>query len=489
MKRLLSDLLKSVNYKEILGNPEVQVNALESNSKKVKEGALFVAVKGTVNDGHQYINSALEAGAKVVFCEILPKEIDVEKATFVVVEDTTLVLGQLASLWYDEPSRKLKLVGVTGTNGKTTVATLLYRLFIKLGYNCGLLSTVGNYVQDKFYPTKLTTPDPLTINELLYEMVCSGCDYAFMEVSSHAIEQNRISGLSFAGGIFTNLTRDHLDYHGTVDNYIRAKKKFFDSLNVDAFALVNADDKNGTVMVQNSSAKHFTYSLNQMTDFKAMVLERHLEGTLVTFNDNELVLQFLGLFNVYNLLAVYGAACLLGQKTEDILPILSLLKPVEGRFEVIISKKGYIAVVDYAHTPDALVNVLETIRELLPEGGKLITIVGAGGNRDKGKRPIMAKEASKFSDQFILTSDNPRFEEPEDILKDMVEGVPVDKQSKMLQILDRAQAIKTGLMLAEKNDVVLIAGKGHETYQEIKGVRHHFDDREQVREFMNQEIV
>jgi UDP-N-acetylmuramoyl-L-alanyl-D-glutamate--2,6-diaminopimelate ligase len=407
--------------------------------------------------------------------------------TYIAVESTEDAVGKVATVFYGEPSLKLKLVGVTGTNGKTTIATLLYNMFRKFGHKCGLLSTVCNYIEGEAIPADHTTPDPIELNKLLHQMVEAGCEYAFMECSSHAIAQKRIGGLKFAGGLFTNLTRDHLDYHKTFENYRDAKKAFFDGLSKDAFAITNADDKNGAVMVQNCKAKVKTYSTRSMADFRARIIECHFEGMYLEIDGREVGVQFIGKFNVSNLLAVYGAAVMLGKKPEDILLVLSTLKSVAGRLEPIRSKDGITAVVDYAHTPDALENVLNAIHEVLDgKGGQVITVCGAGGNRDKGKRPLMAQEAVKQSDRVIITSDNPRFEEPQDIINDMLAGLDQKQMKKVVSIVDRKEAIKTACMLAQKGDVILIAGKGHEDYQEIKGVKHHFDDREVVREIFGQ---
>lgn len=467
---------------------DVEITNIQSDSRKVTAGSLFVAVRGTAVDGHDYIESALQKGAAAIVCETLPLLSDTCQTTlqkepvFIRVKDSAAALGKLASQWYGNPSEKLILVGVTGTNGKTTIATLLYELFRKLGHKAGLLSTVCNYIDGEPIPTDHTTPDPLTIHSLMARMVEAGCEYAFMEVSSHAIDQRRISGLSFDGGIFTNLTRDHLDYHKTVENYLKAKKKFFDDLPAGAFALTNLDDKSGLVMLQNTKARKLTYSLRALADFKGKILESHFEGTELLINNREVTVNFVGRFNAYNLLAVYGAAVTLGQDPESVLVVLSTLHSVSGRFQTLRSPLGYTAIVDYAHTPDALVNVLNAIHEVLDGKGRVITVVGCGGNRDKGKRPIMAKEASRLSDQLILTSDNPRMEEPEAIIQDMSAGLDVADREHTLCITDRTQAIKTAMLLAHKGDVVLVAGKGHEDYQEIKGVKHHFDDREKIRE-------
>ena len=476
----LIELLKNVEVLNTFGNTEVEITGVNIDSRRIEKGHLFVAIPGTQTDGHKYIPKAIELGATAILCEQMPEE-QVEGVTYIVVESTENIVGTVATNFFGDPSRKLKLVGVTGTNGKTTIATLLYNMFRKFGHKCGLLSTVCNYIEGEAIPADHTTPDPIELNRLLAQMVDAGCDYAFMECSSHAIAQKRIGGLKFAGGLFTNLTRDHLDYHKTVENYRDAKKAFFDGLDKDAFAITNADDKNGQYMVQNTKAQVKTYSIRSMADFKAKIIECHFEGMYLDINGKEVGVQFIGKFNVSNLLAVYGAAIMLGKKPEDILVILSTLKSVSGRLEPIHSPEGYTAIVDYAHTPDALENVLNTINEVLNGKGKVITVCGAGGNRDKGKRPIMAQTAAKLSDKVIITSDNPRFEEPQDIINDMLVGLDNKQMKKVVSIVDRKEAIRTACMMAEKGDVILIAGKGHEDYQEIKGVKHHFDDREIVR--------
>ena len=480
----LNELLKNVEVLNTQGDVDVEITGVNIDSRRIEAGHLFVAIPGTVTDGHKFIPKAIELGATAVLCEKLPEEQD-PKVTFVQVASTESCVGEVATQFYGDPSRKLKLVGVTGTNGKTTIATLLYNMFRKFGHKCGLLSTVCNYIEDEAIPADHTTPDPIELNRLLAQMVDAGCEYAFMECSSHAIAQKRIGGLKFAGGLFTNLTRDHLDYHKTFENYRDAKKAFFDGLEKDAFAITNADDKNGMVMVQNCKANIKTYSTRTMADFKAKIIECHFEGMYLDINGKEVGVQFIGKFNVSNLLAVYGAAVMLGKKPEDILLILSTLKSVNGRLEPIQSPEGYTAIVDYAHTPDALENVLNAIHEVLNGKGKVITVCGAGGNRDKGKRPIMAQEAVKQSDKVIITSDNPRFEEPQDIINDMLAGLDQKQMKKVVSIVDRREAIRTACMLAEKGDVILIAGKGHEDYQEIKGVKHHFDDKEVVKEIFN----
>ena len=460
---------------------ELDVTGIHADSRKIRPGYLFVAVKGIQSDGHDYIGKAIENGAKVVVCRTLPGERHPD-VRYIQVADSAEALGEIASLWNGEPSKKLQLVGVTGTNGKTTIATLLYMMFRKSGYKTGLLSTVCNYVNDKAVPATHTTPDAVELNDLLAQMVEAGCDYAFMEISSHSIVQKRIAGLQFKGGIFTNLTRDHLDYHPTFEDYRNAKKSFFDNLPADAFALTNKDDKNGLFMLQNTKALKQTYSALSLADFKGKIIETHLEGTVMSINNREVATQFAGKFNVYNLLAVYGAAVLLGLNPDDAPVLLSTLHPVAGRFQTFRSPEGCTAIVDYAHTPDALTNVLTTIHEVLAGRGRMITVVGCGGNRDRGKRPLMAKESARWSDRVILTSDNPRFEEPESIIDDMFAGLSEEDMKKTIKITDRREAIRTACLLAQTGDVVLIAGKGHEDYQEIKGVRYHFDDMEIVRE-------
>ena len=477
----LKELLKNVSPLHIVGDIEVDITGVNIDSRRIESGHLFVAIAGTQTDGHKYIPKAIELGAKAILCEHFP-EILTDGVTYVSVASTEDAVGKVATLFYGDPSSKLTLVGVTGTNGKTTIATLLYNMFRQFGHRCGLLSTVCNYIEGEAIPADHTTPDPIELNRLLAQMVDSGCEYAFMECSSHAIAQKRIGGLKFKGGIFTNLTRDHLDYHKTFENYRDAKKAFFDGLDKDAFAIINADDKNGSVMVQNCKAQVKTYSTRSMADFKARIIECHFEGMYLDIDGKEVGVQFIGKFNVSNLLAVYGAAVMLGKKAEDILVILSTLKSVNGRLEPIHSREGYTAIVDYAHTPDALENVLNAIHEVLNGKGKVITVCGAGGNRDKGKRPLMAQEAVKQSDKVIITSDNPRFEEPQDIINDMLAGLDAKQMKKVLSITDRREAIRTACMMADKGDVILIAGKGHEDYQEIKGVKHHFDDKEVVRE-------
>ena len=480
----LQHIIQGIEIIEINGSVTTDITSVHIDSRKVTEGGLFIATRGTQSDGHTFIQGAIKAGATAILCEEMPKEMNEKQVTFIRVSNTEKIAGKVATQFYGNPTSQLKLIGVTGTNGKTTIATLLYQMFRQMGYKVGLLSTVCNYINEKAIPATHTTPDPITLNSLLAQMVDEGCEYAFMEVSSHAIAQNRIAGLTFTGGIFTNLTRDHLDYHGTVENYLKAKKLFFDNLPKDAFAVTNLDDKNGLVMTQNTAAKVATYSQRNLCDFKGRILEHHLEGMIIDFNDKETAVQFVGKFNASNLLAVFATAVMLGQETDEVLRVMSMLKPVSGRFEAIRSPKGYTAIVDYAHTPDAIANVLGAIHEILNGNGEIITVVGAGGNRDKGKRPLMAKEAVKGSAKVIITSDNPRFEEPADIIQDMLQGLSDEEQEKVLTISDRREAIRTACMIAKSGDVILVAGKGHEDYQDIKGVKHHFDDREEVKKAM-----
>jgi UDP-N-acetylmuramoyl-L-alanyl-D-glutamate--2,6-diaminopimelate ligase len=478
---ILEELMQGVILQKTIGNTKKNITNIQFDSRKVEKGNIFVATRGTASDGHQYIPVAIEKGAVAIVCENIPDKTD-PNVVYLKVENSADALGKMASVWYEFPSSKLILVGVTGTNGKTTIATLLYQLFRKLGHKSGLLSTVCNYVDDVTVEATHTTPDALELNGLLAQMVDAGCEYAFMEVSSHSIDQRRIAGLEFDGGIFTNLTRDHIDYHLTFDNYLKAKKRFFDELSSNAFALTNADDKNGLVMLQNSKAKKYTYSLRTMADFKTHILEHGFEGMLLDINNHEVNVSFIGRFNASNLSAVYGAAVLLGLDELEVLRLISSLKSVSGRFETLHSPAGYTVIVDYAHTPDALNNVIETINQILQGNGRLISVVGCGGNRDKGKRPMMAHEAVNGSWKAILTSDNPRFEEPQDILNDMLAGLDEVEKAKSLTIVDRREAIRTACTLAQPGDVVLVAGKGHEDYQIIQGVKHHFDDKEIVRE-------
>lgn len=478
----LSELLKNVKPIAVHGDIDIDIKGVNIDSRKIENGHLFIAMKGTQVDGHKFIDKAITLGATAILLEDMPETLE-DKVTYVQVKSTEEDAGKVATLFYGDPSKKLKLVGVTGTNGKTTIATLLYEMFREFGYKVGLLSTVCNYIDDKAIPADHTTPDPIELNRLLGDMVAEGCEYAFMECSSHAIQQRRISGLDFTGAIFTNLTRDHLDYHKTFENYRNAKKMFFDDLSKNAFAITNADDKNGMIMVQNTKATIKTYSIKRMADFRAKILECHFEGMYLEIDGKEVGVQFIGKFNVSNLLAVYGAAVMLGKKPEDILVALSTLKSVNGRLEPIQSPEGYTAIVDYAHTPDALENVLAAIHEVLDtKGGHIITVCGAGGHRDKGKRPLMAQEAVKQSDTVILTSDNPRDEDPQAIINDMLAGLDTKQKKKVLNIVDRKEAIRTAAMMAKKGDVILVAGKGHENYQEINGVKHHFDDHEVIRE-------
>lgn len=485
MKKL-SQLLSAITPLEVIGSVDKEINLLTPDSRRVEAGAMFVAVRGTVVDGHSFIPVVSTTGVAAIVCEQLPQLLE-SGITYIKVENSAVALGHLASEWYGNPSRELKLVGVTGTNGKTTTATLIYEMARLMGNKAGLLSTVRNYVDDKPYATTQTTPDPLTINRLLREMVDAGCGYAAMEVSSHAADQHRIAGLHFAGAVFSNLTRDHLDYHKSVEAYLKAKKSFFDNLDADSFALTNIDDKTGLVMTQNTRAAVKTYSLRSEADFTGRIVESRLDGTLLSLNGREVEVMFTGRFNAYNLTAVYGASVLLGWPVDDILRCMSMLVPVAGRFQTLRSPRGYVAVVDYAHTPDAVVNVLNAVREVVGDKAQVITVVGAGGNRDHGKRPIMAAEAARLSDRLILTSDNPRFEDPRAILADMEAGLDASQRPRTLTIVDRREAIRTATALAQAGDVVLIAGKGHEDYQEINGVKHHFDDRETVLDIFSDE--
>lgn len=481
---ILSKLIARIKPVSVCGSTDIEITGINIDSRRIKQGHIFVAMKGTQVDGHKFIGKAIELGAAAILLEDMPDEIH-DGVTYVQVESTEDCVGTAATTYFGNPSSKLKLVGVTGTNGKTTIATLLYNMFRKFGHKVGLLSTVCNYIDGEPIPASHTTPDPIELNELLAKMVEAGCEYAFMECSSHAIHQKRIGGLTFAGGLFTNLTRDHLDYHKTFENYRDAKKMFFDNLPKTAFAITNADDKNGMVMVQNTKAQVKTYSTRSMADYKARILECHFEGMYLEVDGREVGVQFIGKFNVSNLLAVYGAAVMLGKQPEDVLVVMSTLKSVNGRLDPIQSPDGWTAIVDYAHTPDALENVLNAIHEVLNGKGKVITVCGAGGNRDKGKRPLMAQEAVKQSDKVIITSDNPRFEEPQDIINDMLAGLSTEQKKKVISIADRKEAIRTAAMMAGKGDVILVAGKGHEDYQEIKGVKHHFDDHEVIREIIN----
>jgi len=476
----LNNILEEIEIIASEGNLSVNIADISSDSRKVIPGSLFIAVKGTKTDGHLYIDKAVELGAVAVICSEIPVS-KKEGVTWVKVKDTASALGIAASNFYGRPSSKVKLIGVTGTNGKTTIATLLYRMFSLLGYQCGLFSTVCNYVCTDEYPATHTTPDPVQLNSLMARMVEEKCTHVFMEVSSHAVDQKRISGLKFAGGIFTNLTHDHLDYHKTFGNYLSAKKSFFDSLSPDAFALVNADDKNSEVMLQNCRARKYKFSTHGVADFRASVIEQGMDGMELRIDREEVWVSFIGDYNASNLLAVYAAARLLGQRKRDILLMLSELEPVRGRLEV-IRVNNITGIVDYAHTPDALINVIDTLNKIRQGKGQLITVVGAGGDRDRTKRPKMARICAEGSDKVILTSDNPRSEDPEKILDDMETGITPEIRPKVIRITNRREAIRTAVMMAKKGDVMLIAGKGHETYQEIKGVRYHFDDREELTE-------
>ena len=484
MKKI-NDILKRCNVIEIVGCDDRTVSSLIFDSRKSSENVAFFAVRGTQVDGHDYISKSIEQGCHVVVCERLPENI-ADDVTYYVVDNTAKALGLAASEFYGRPSEKLRLVGVTGTNGKTTIATLLYRLFFNDGYPCGLLSTIENRINNVVVPSTHTTGDQLQINEMLSKMVDAGCEYAFMEVSSHAVDQDRIAGLHFEGGIFTNLTHDHLDYHKTVAAYRDAKKKFFDNLPSSAFALTNLDDKNGMVMLQNTKAKKKTYSLRTDADFKGVVLESYFDGMELKINRNNIFTYLVGRFNVSNLLAIYGAASLLGMNDDDLLKGVSQLQSAPGRFQVVQSESGIVGIVDYAHTPDALKNVLDTINEIRTHNETLITIAGAGGNRDAAKRPEMAAVAVEKSDRLIITSDNPRFEEPEEIIKQMKAGVGGEYYNKVLSITDRREAIRTAVALAKRGDIILVAGKGHEDYQDIKGVKHHFDDVEELTKAFNE---
>jgi UDP-N-acetylmuramoyl-L-alanyl-D-glutamate--2,6-diaminopimelate ligase len=481
--KTLKEILERIKIAEMLGKSDIEVEELCFDSRKAGKGSAFVAVKGTKTDGHEFINEVIEKGCKAVVCERFPDRIQ-KGITYARVDNTAGALGIMASAFYSYPSEKLNLVGVTGTNGKTTIATLLHELFRKSGYKAGLLSTIRNLVNDDPSASTHTTPDAIAINSLLSVMVKAGCSHCFMEVSSHAIDQKRTEGLKFRGGVFTNLTHDHLDYHGDFRNYLRAKKLFFDRLPETAFALVNNDDRNGMVMVQNTKAEIQTYSLKSVSDYKCRILETHIDGMLLKIDSRELWTGLIGEFNAYNLLAVYGTAVLLGLDEEKILTMMSGFKPVIGRAQAVTSSGGITAVVDYAHSPDALENILMTVNKIRKGSGKIITVVGAGGDRDKTKRPLMGKIAAVNSDKVILTSDNPRSEVPEDIIDDMRRGISKNLTDKVISITDRREAIKTAFMLADKGDIILVAGKGHETYQEIKGKKYHFDDMEIINELM-----
>ena len=481
----LSRLTKEIQYTRIvLPKEESDIQGISIDSRNVKKDHLFIAIRGTQVDGHQFIEAAEENGASAIICETMPAKQNPGIA-YIQVPDAQSIVGKIATTFHGDPTSRLKLVGVTGTNGKTTIATLLYKLFGSMGHKCGLISTVCNYIDGVPYPTTHTTPDAVTLNALLGKMADEGCEYAFMEVSSHAMVQGRVGGLTFSGGIFTNLTRDHIDFHETMDNYLKAKKSFFDSLSRDAFAIINLDDKNGPVMVQNTRADIKKYSTRTLSDYRARIVETHLDGMILEFNGQEFSTLLTGRFNVSNLLAIFAAAVELGKDPMEVLRVMSTLKPVSGRFETLHSKDGYSAIVDYAHTPDAIKNVLGTVNDVLHGKGAVITVVGAGGNRDKGKRPLMAQEAVKASTRVIITSDNPRFEEPQDIINDMLAGLTPEQMKKVISIADRKEAIRTACALAQKGDVIVVAGKGHENYQDIKGVKHHFDDKEILNEIFN----
>ncbi|MDD4848076.1 MAG: UDP-N-acetylmuramoyl-L-alanyl-D-glutamate--2,6-diaminopimelate ligase [Bacteroidales bacterium] len=485
--KTIQEILKNVETISIVGNSNRNVSHITADSRQAQNEWIFVAVRGTQTDGHLYIKKAVENGCQIIVCEDIPIE-RTDNITYIQVKNSGVALAKMATNFYDEPSKNLKLVGVTGTNGKTTIATLLFQLFRRLGYSAGLLSTVENRIDDEVIAATHTTPDPIELNQLLNKMVYHGCEYCFMEVSSHAIDQQRIGGLEFTGGIFTNITHDHLDYHKTFANYLAAKKRFFDDLPDTAFALSNLDDRNGKVMLQNCKANKYYYSLQTLADFKCKISENQLSGLILTLNDKEAYFRLTGKFNAYNLTAIYGAAVCLGADSDEVLKEMSLLKPVDGRFETIVSTDGITAIVDYAHTPDALKNVLETINELRTHNEQVITVAGCGGDRDKTKRPEMAAVCCNMSDRVILTSDNPRTEDPEVILDEMTAGVPIELKRKVLRISNRHEAIKTAVALAKSGDVILIAGKGHEKYQDILGVKHHFDDKEEIRKNFGMEV-
>ena len=479
--KLLSDILYKVKLEEIIGSTHVAISSIVFDSRKVKKDSLFVATKGAADNGHIYIQKAIESGAIAIVCEEIPKDKN-DQITYVKVTDSTYALGVMACNYFDNPSEKLKLVGITGTNGKTTTVTLLFNLFKSLGYSVGLLSTVQNKINNTVIPSTHTTPDAITLNELLFKMEEQGCEFVFMEVSSHAIIQNRIAGINFTGALFSNITHDHLDYHKTFDEYIKAKKQFFNLLPSTAFALTNRDDKNGMVMLQNTKANKYTYALKNIADYKCKIIESHLNGLLLNIDNHEVWVKLIGTFNAYNILSVYATAVLLKQDITSVLTALSNLNSVEGRFQYVKSPNGVIGIIDYAHTPDALKNVLETVKEIRSGSEQVITLVGCGGDRDSAKRPIMAAIACEYSNKVILTSDNPRTEDPEEILNQMQAGVnPVDVK-KVLRITDRREAIKIACSFSSKGDIILIAGKGHEKYQEIKGVKHDFDDLEILKE-------
>ena len=485
--RLLKDILDNAGVREINGSTDIEIHSLKFDSRTVEQGCLYFAVKGTISDGHQFIPDAIKAGAVAVVCEKIP-EYPAGNVTFILVNDSSYAKAVIASAFYGNPSSRLDLIGVTGTNGKTTTVTLLHQLFQKTGTKAGLISTIQNKIGERILATTHTTPDPVQLNELLAQMVGEGCTHCFMEVSSHAVVQSRVSGLTFRGGIFTNLTHDHLDYHKTFDGYLKAKKTFFDNLPRNAFALINKDDKNGRMMVQNTKASVSTYSMQSMADYRCRILENLFQGLHLSMDGTDCWFRLIGRFNAYNLLAVYATAVLLGGERQKVLTLLSLCEPVEGRFNYIRTANAITAIVDYAHTPDALQNVLETIQSIRSHKENIITVVGAGGNRDAAKRPVMAKIACHLSDRVILTSDNPRFEEPEAILEDMKKGIEPGYNSKVLVMVNRKEAIKTACALARPGDIILVAGKGHETYQEIKGVKHPFDDKMILKEVFETKV-
>ncbi|MFV8368274.1 UDP-N-acetylmuramoyl-L-alanyl-D-glutamate--2,6-diaminopimelate ligase [Flavobacterium sp. LB2R40] len=482
---ILKDILYKVAIESVKGSTDIAINTIDFDSRKIGINDVFVAIRGSISDGHDFINKAIQQGAVAVVCDALPTVIE-KGITYVLVKDTNSAVAFMAANYFGNPSQNLKLVGITGTNGKTTIASLLYQLFKKAGFKVGLLSTVKIMVDEKEYKATHTTPDSITINHFLSEMVDNGVEYCFMEVSSHGIHQKRTEALHFVGGVFTNLSHDHLDYHPTFAEYRDVKKSFFDNLSKNAFALSNIDDKNGQVMLQNTAAKKLTYALKSYADYKAQILENQLSGLLLKINGNDVWVKLIGTFNAYNLLAIYGTAVELGMESLEVLRLVSDLESVSGRFQFIVSASNITAIVDYAHTPDALENVLKTINDIRTKNEQLITVVGCGGNRDKAKRPIMAGIASDLSDKAILTSDNPRNEDPEVIISEMEQGVAPQNYKKVLAITDRKQAIKTACQLAQPNDIILIAGKGHETYQEISGIRHDFDDMKVVKELLDQ---
>ena len=481
--KYLKDIIKTISPIQIIGNIDIPIESIENNSKNVQDNSLFAAIKGITVDGHTFINSAIQNGATAIVCEKLPETLH-PSTTYILVNDSAEALGNITHLFFDEPSKKLNLIGVTGTNGKTTTVTLLYQLFSQLGYNCGLISTIENKINEKILPATHTTPDVIQFNKLLKQMVDENCSFVFTEVSSIGVHQKRIAGLEFKGAVFTNLTHDHLDYHKTFENYRDCKKAFFDGLSSNAFALTNKDDKNGMYMLQNTKAKKYTYALQSMADFKGRILEKHIDGTLIQVNDKELWIKLIGKFNVYNILVAYSVAKIMGEAEDKVLKILSNVNPARGRFQI-LHHNGITGIVDYAHTPDALENVLNTIRDLKQDHQNIITVVGCGGNRDAAKRPIMAKIACELSDKVILTSDNPRDEDPKEIIHQMETGISLSHKRKILSIIDRDEAIKTAIQLSNNQDIILIAGKGHETYQEIKGVKYPFDDYQKLQEYLS----